>query len=82
MRNLKKWMSLGLAAAMALSVTACGDSGSDTKTEAAKETEKTEAAKAEEGKTEAVGEVDKSEQLVIYTNSGSNRQRRMVKGAG
>lgn len=61
MRNLKKWMSLGLAAAMAFSVTACGGSGSEAKTEAAKETE---AAKAEEGKTEAAGEVDKSEQLV------------------
>lgn len=86
MRNLKKWMSLGLAAAMALSVTACGGSGSDTKTEAAKETEKTEAAKAEEGKTEAVGEVDKSEQLVIYTNSGSNGRgewlKELAKGEG
>lgn len=79
MRNLKKWMSLGLAAAMALSVTACGGSGSETKTEAAKETGKTEAVKAEEGKTEAAGEVDKSEQLVIYTNSGSNGRGEWLK---
>ena len=76
MRNLKKWMSLGLAAAMAFSVTACGGSGSEAKTEAAKETE---AAKAEEGKTEAAGEVDKSEQLVIYTNSGSNGRGEWLK---
>lgn len=59
MKQLKKWAVLGLSAVMVLSVSACGS----------KEEDKT----AGEGTAaEASGEADKSQRLVIYTNSGSN----------
>lgn len=78
MRNLKKFAALGLSAAMVLSLAACGSGTKNTTTD-------TTAAKTEEAaKTEAVGDteagdkaaaggdVDKSQKLIIYTNSGSN----------
>ena len=68
MRMCKKWMALGLAAMMALSLTACKGSGS----QGSKASDESAAAKAEGGEMAAAGGTDKSEKLVIYTNSGSN----------
>lgn len=63
MRSMKRFAVMGLTAAMALSMTACGGS---------KPAEETAAKAAGAEATEAAGEVDKSQRLIIYTNSGSN----------
>ena len=78
MKNLKKFAALGLSAAMVLSLAACGSGTKNTTTDttAAKteEAAKTEAAGDTEAgdKAAAGGDVDKSQKLIIYTNSGSN----------
>ena len=70
MRNIKRLVAMGLSAAMALSMTACGGSKPAEETTAKATEAATEAAAAEA--TEAAGEVDKSQSLIVYTNSGSN----------
>lgn len=68
MRNWKRMMALGMAAAMTASLAGCGS-----KSEPAKETAaQTTAAAAEAGSEAAGGAVDKSQKLIVYTNSGSN----------
>jgi iron(III) transport system substrate-binding protein len=59
--KFKKLIALGLAAVMAVGLIGCGGGGAD----------KTE---APAGEVEADGEVDKSQKLVIYSNSFSNDQ--------
>ncbi|WP_024346729.1 extracellular solute-binding protein [Lacrimispora indolis] len=58
MKNLKKFAALGLSAAMALSLAACGSGGKETTADGTAQTTN--------------GEVDKSQKLIVYTNSGSN----------
>ena len=58
MKNLKKFAALGLSVAMVLSLAACGSGGKETTADTAAQT--------------TGGEVDKSQKLIVYTNSGSN----------
>ncbi|MDO5408298.1 MAG: extracellular solute-binding protein [Eubacteriales bacterium] len=71
MKNMKRIVTLGLAAAMTVSLAGCGGSQKT-------ETKGAEAA-AQAGGAEAAGEVDKSQQLIIYTNSGSNGRGEWLK---
>lgn len=77
--KFKRFMATGLAAAMVLSLAACGgDSSSDAGTSTDAGTSSSAGTSAGEGAdaTEAVstGEVDRSQELVIYSNSFNNDQ--------
>lgn len=78
-QNLKKLMALGLATAMMFSVTACSSGTADTETQ--NETaaaEEAGGAEADSAGSDSV-EVDKSQKLIIYTNSGSNGRDEWLK---
>lgn len=70
MRKLRKLAAMGLAAAMVVSLAACGgkDTSKDSGTKAAAET----AAENNKAAETTAGAVDKSQKLIVYTNSGSN----------
>lgn len=72
MKNLKRITALGLAATMMLSLTACQGEKKAVETTTAKSGESAATETTEAGKTEVAKEVDKSQKLIIYTNSGSN----------
>lgn len=76
--RLKKFAAIGLAALMAASTAGCGG-GAKTETTAAPTTGATEApaettAQDAKGETEAPAAVDRSKELVVYSNSTSNGQ--------
>ena len=68
MKCFKNLVSLGLAAAMALSVTACSSAPKSTETTTTSENTSAESSNSDAANTQ----IDKSQMLVIYTNSGSN----------
>ena len=79
--RLRKFAAIGLAAAMVMSTAGCGGSSNSGATTAAPTKEATTAApetteKAGEETTAAAaeGQVDRSQELVIYSNSTSNGQ--------
>ena len=82
MRKSKRIAALGLAAMMVVSLAACGSDGQKATEKAAEKTAETAAAgtEAKEEETKAAGEVDKSQKLIIYTNSGSNGRDEWLKG--
>ena len=76
--RLKKFAAIGLAALMAASTAGCGGGSGSASTEAPTTgaTEATETSQAEtaEEKAEPEGNVDRSKELVVYSNSTSNGQ--------
>ena len=78
--RLKKFAAIGLAALMAASTAGCGGGSGSASTEApttgateATETSQAEtAAESAEEKAEPEGNVDRSKELVVYSNSTSN----------
>ena len=80
--RLKKFAAIGLAALMAASTAGCGGGSGSASTEApttgateATETSQAEtAAESAEEKAEPEGNVDRSKELVVYSNSTSNGQ--------
>lgn len=73
MKRMKKLAALGMSVAMTLSMAACGGSSTTTETTKAADTAETQSG------AESSGEVDKSQQLIIYTNSGSNGRDEWLK---
>lgn len=71
MKNSKKYAALGMAAAMAFSMAACGGGGGSS-SGASSTASSASSATADAASDTAAAEVDKSQSLVIYTNSGSN----------